>query len=168
VVLSSHGKFDCQGEIYAAIIDYIVLIAAQVFFSFFFRQPKRKKVVRVAKLKRRGGRRSDVSMANHADNHDETVLEAGDDTEDITPAEREIMDGADDHLDGNGAEGAESTAGAVADSIDAAKAAHDDAAVHSIHMQAIKVAHAQGIVMTDKERDIALGLFPKVCFANPS
>jgi hypothetical protein len=167
-MFSSHGKFDRQGEIYTTIIDDIIMTAAQAFIFFFFRQPKRKKAVQVAKLKCRGGRCSDMSMANRANDHDETVLEFGDDTEGITPAEQEIMDGANDHLDTNSTEGAESTTGIMIDSIDAAKAAHDDAAVHSVHIQAIEVACAHGITMTDNEWDIALELFPKVCFANTS
>jgi len=62
-----------------------------------------------------------MSMANHANDHDETVLEFGDNTEGITPAEQEIMDGADNHLDTNSTEGAKSTAGTTTDSIDAAR-----------------------------------------------
>jgi hypothetical protein len=122
--------------------------------------------VQVTKSKRRRGHRSNTTSSTTNITSDETVLEPGDDVEDITPAEREIMNGADEFVDGSGADGAESTTEGAADSIDAAKAAHDEAAVNSVHVQAIEVARSLGITMTDKERDIALGLFPKVNFVN--
>lgn len=62
-------------------------------------------------------------------------------------------------LDGAGVEPEE---GSVGDDVDEARAAHDEAAVKTVHGQAIRAAEALGVAMTQKERATALGLFPKV------
>lgn len=46
--------------------------------------------------------------------------------------------------------------------VDEARVAHDEAAVKTVHGQAIRAAEAMGVAMTQKERATALGLFPKV------
>ena len=52
--------------------------------------------------------------------------------------------------------------GATSDDVDEARVAHDEAAVRTVYAQAIKKVEELGIAMTQKERETALGLFPKV------
>lgn len=70
-------------------------------------------------------------------------------------------------LDGPTAENDEGEVGGDIDEVDEAKAAHDEASVRTVHAQAIKEAEELGFAMSQRERDIALGLFPKVRQLSP-
>ena len=61
-------------------------------------------------------------------------------------------------LDGPTAENDEGEVGGDIDEVDEAKAAHDEASVRTVHAQAIKEAEELGFAMSQRERDIALGL----------
>ncbi|GBE85812.1 Putative AC transposase OS=Zea mays PE=2 SV=2 [Sparassis crispa] len=113
---------------------------AKAFISFFFRQPKKKKVVKVAAGRKR--KRSQGDMQNRPEEFELSPGEAVADGE-------QLMDG--NHEDDD------------MSAVDDGKAAHDDAAVKSVHAQAVNIAREEfGIEMTPKEESEALGLFAKV------
>ena len=122
---------------------------SQVFISFFYRQPRRKKTVKVSKhtKKTRG-----PTML------EEVVVDEGSTV--VDELEQEMMDeeargsgdgGDDGSVDPNGSP-----------EIDEAKDAHDKQAVTSVRTTTINAMKARGVLMTDKEEKDALGLFPKV------
>ncbi|KAL6302973.1 hypothetical protein BKA93DRAFT_735840 [Sparassis latifolia] len=126
---------------YSVHISVVILtVTSQAFISFFFRQPKKKKVVKVA-----AGRKRKHSQGDMQNRPEEFELSPG---EAVADGEQ-LMDGnyEDDDMS----------------AVDDGKAAHDDAAVKSVHAQAVNIAREEfGIEMTPKEESEALGLFAKV------
>ncbi|GBE89936.1 Putative AC transposase OS=Zea mays PE=2 SV=2 [Sparassis crispa] len=132
---------------------HTVNLIAKAFISFFFRQPKKKKVVKVAagsKRKRRGAGARQQASAPEAPppgepETQEVVLDYGDPLHIID----ETVDGT--HEDDD------------ISALDDGKAAHDEAAVSSVHAQAIRIAREDyHITMTAQEESDAQSLFTKV------
>ncbi|KAI0061954.1 hypothetical protein BV25DRAFT_1804810, partial [Artomyces pyxidatus] len=117
------------------------------FLSFFYLQPARKKVVKVAvgTKRKRGGSRSTTAADTSAAN-ESVVIQEGADSSGFTAVEQDFLN--EDHDPG--------------DLPDPAKAAHDDSAVSSVKGQAVREAAAYGVILTAREEKTALGLFPKV------
>ncbi|KAL6299790.1 hypothetical protein BKA93DRAFT_741807 [Sparassis latifolia] len=135
------------------LIDFTTNSRRQAFISFFFRQPKKKKVVKVAagsKRKRRGAGARQQASAPEAPppgepETQEVVLDYGDPLHIID----ETVDGT--HEDDD------------ISALDDGKAAHDEAAVSSVHAQAIRIAREDyHITMTAQEESDARSLFTKV------
>lgn len=112
---------------------HTINLVAKAFISFFFRQVKRKKPVKVAPGKRRhGAQAATVTSAVETD---------------IPQADREILEDA----DGQG------------DSVDEGKEAHDEEAISGVRARAIEAfKNDYGISLSAKEEQTALGIFPKV------
>jgi hypothetical protein len=129
----------------------------QAFLSFFYRQPKRKRQVKVTKRGRKRNVNSNV-------NEDHIVtLEDGQENAELTPLEQDLLDEeCGQNLDADGGDVAETPG--VADEVDEAKEAHDREVVRSVHQQAIATAKAANITMTSSAEREALGMFPKVNF----
>ncbi|KAF7969646.1 hypothetical protein HWV62_26741 [Athelia sp. TMB] len=115
---------------------HTVNLVAKAFISFFFRQFKCKKAVKVVPGKHRRGApepaATDVAPLN--------------DRSDATQPEREVQDRA----DGEG------------DPIDEGKEAHDEEAVRGVRARAIETFKNNfGVEITNEEEKEALGIFPK-------
>ncbi|KAK7456412.1 hypothetical protein VKT23_010660 [Stygiomarasmius scandens] len=119
--------------------DHIIQLAAKVTISFFFKQPKKKKTIKVTK-----------SSARHAgsqaqpDELEEIVVgadEVGVDAEDL-----EIAD----------------VLGDEEDAVDPGKEAHDTAVSNSIRDIVIREMAREGVAILQSEQNVALKVFPKI------
>jgi len=111
----------------------------QAFISFFFRQPKQKKIPTPAANPKKRSKQADPPTDAVMGDNDFDIPEAED-------AERELLDELAD-LDG-------------AD--DQEKVTNDNVKVSGFRSQAVEKARLLGIVLSDEEAKTALGLFPKV------
>jgi hypothetical protein len=119
----------------------------QIFISFFFKQPKKRKAVKVAA----------GALPQHAQGRDipldavyveeEVVLEEGEDEllgEENLAIEEEAMDTAAMELEDDG------------------RGVHDDLVVGSLRGTAIQMMAEQGVVIEKDEEQMALQIFPRV------
>jgi hypothetical protein len=119
----------------------------QIFISFFFKQPKKKKAIKVAA----------GAVPQYAQGHDipldavhfeeEVVLEEGEDEllgEENRAIEEEAIDTAAMELEDDG------------------RGVHDDLVVGSLRGTAIRMMAEQGIVIEKDEEQMALQIFPRV------
>ena len=121
----------------------------QTFISFIFWQtPQKKTVCIAAKHGTKKCKPEKMTMAT-----EEVIIQCGDVLDQVEEREQEMLDGPSVEID----------KGEGADDVDESWAAHDDTSVQTVHAQAIKKAKELGIVMSQKEKDITLGLFSKVC-----
>lgn len=120
----------------------------QIFISFFFKQPKPRKAVKVATGTKRkhGHARSVPATTIHIEI--EHVIDDG-----------EALDEEDDAAVIEEA-GATAAAGTVEDD---GREAHDEAVANTMRGQAIRIMSAKGINIDYMARKSALQLFPRVC-----
>lgn len=127
---------------------HTVNLIVKAFISFFFRQPKRKKQVKVAQR----GRKRDCEHT--------VTLEPGDENDGLTRLEQELLDEEMTGLNVSPEEDADSSG--TSNEVDEAKEAHDREVVKSVHDQAIETARKANVMMSKSQELEALGLFPKV------
>jgi hypothetical protein len=128
--------------------------SCQAFLSFFYRQPKRKRQVKVTKR----GRKHNLN--SNADEDHVVTLEDGQENAELTPLEQDLLD--EESGKNLGAECGD--VAEMVDEVDEAKDAHDREVVRSVRQQAIATAKAADITMTSLVEREALGMFPKVNF----
>jgi hypothetical protein len=119
----------------------------QIFISFFFKQPKKKKAIKVAAgAVPQYAQGRDIPLdAVHFE--EEVVLEEGEDEllgEENRAIEEEAIDTAAMELEDDG------------------RGVHDDLVVGSLRGTAIRMMAEQGIVIEKDEEQMALQIFPRV------
>ena len=117
-------------------------IRAQVFISFFFRQPKQKKSPAVNANPKKRGKQPDIPPQEATGDNDFIVSEPD-------PTERDMLE---ELIDLAGAD----------DQADDAKVAEINEKVSAFRTQAVEEARKLGIQVSSDEASVALGLFPKV------
>ena len=152
MLLSTHCQSDCEGMLTLMTERSYTHSHIQAFITFFFQQTPWKKTVCVAA--KHGTKKHKPGKTTMATK--EVIIQCGDVLDQVEEREQEM-------LDGPSVENDKGEAGEGADDVDEAWAAHDDTSVRTVHAQAIKEAEELGIAMSQKEKYIALGLFPKVC-----
>lgn len=129
-------------------LELIYSTPPQIFISFFFKQRKQKKVVKV-KGAGRNVRFCRPTESDNSDMEDEQliVLDAGDSSDDVAD-EIAVNEEADATMEG------------LED--DEGQGAHNEIVVKTIRGRAIQYMEKKGIVMDSKEVKEALQIFPKV------
>lgn len=128
--------------------------------SFFFRHPKRKKQVKIAKRSRKHHTNDDSNSTDNGDREHIVTLEPGDENAVLTRLEQELLDDETTGLNVSTEEDANSSGNSH--EVDEAKEAHDREVVKLVHDQAIETARKVNIIMSKSQELEALGLFPKV------
>lgn len=144
------------------LLYYVTLLnhehSSQALISFFFRQTKRKKVVKVS---RRIKQFKSSLKSIREPGFEEIIVDSGGGNDDPTHIEQEMLN-EDEQLPGSSADGDTKV---LYTEIDEAKVAHDREVVTSVHARAIDEMKGLGVSMTPDEEKTALGLFPKVSYS---
>jgi hypothetical protein len=119
----------------------------QTFISFFFKQPKRKKVVKVsAGSRRQAGHPRFVPTGT---THTEEVI---------------VVDNGDSEVDSDEDEAVEEEAAVFADATEGnnGQSVHDNSVVKTLRDRAIQIMKDRGVVIEMEDQRMALQLFPRV------
>jgi len=127
----------------------------QALISFFFRQTKRKKVVKVS---RRTKQSKNSPKSTQEPGFEEIIVDSGYGNDVPTHLEQEMLN-EDEQLPGSSEDGDRKV---LDTEIDEAKETHDREVVTSVHARAIEEMKRMAVSMTPDEEKTALGLFPKV------